>query len=76
MSPLKVSDPTEPGGERISKTKVTGFITSVIAAWRLAESMFAFHILPADIESKVGPFVDLAFMVGGFVVILFRGKKG
>lgn len=76
MSPLKVTDPTEPGGERVSRTKVTGLILALIGAWRLAESMFAFHLLPAGVEDKVGPFVDLAFTVGGFVVILFRGKKG
>lgn len=74
MSPLKVASTS--GDERISKTKVTGFLMALLAAERLAESMFAFTLLPIDIEAKVGPFVDLAFMVGGFVVILFRGKKG
>jgi len=74
VSPLKVADNT--GVERVSKTKVTGFIMAVVAAWRVAESTFGFQILPADVESKIGPVIDLAYMVGGFIVILLRGKKG
>lgn len=76
MTPLKVNDATAPDGERISRTKVTGLILALLGAERLAESMFNFHLLPAGVEEKVGPFVDLIFTVGGFVVILFRGNKG
>lgn len=74
MSPLNVTAPS--GVERISKTKVTGLIMALVAAWRVAENTFGFQILPADVETKIGPVIDLAYMVGGFVVILFRGKKG
>lgn len=74
MSPLNVTAPSGVG--RISKTKVTGLIMALVAAWRVAESTFGFQILPADVETKIGPVIDLAYMVGGFVVILFRGKKG
>jgi len=74
VSPLNVVAPS--GVDRPSKTKITGLIMAIIAAERLAESTFGFHLLPADIESKIGPVVDMAYMIGGFVVILFRGKKG
>lgn len=74
MSPLTVL--TNSGSERFSKTKVTGLLMALIAVERLAESMFNFHLLPADVESKVGGVVDLLFTIGGFAVIIFRGKKG
>ena len=74
MSPLNVTAPS--GVDRISKTKVTGLIMALVAAWRVAETTFGFQILPADVETKIGPVIDLAYMVGGFVVILLRGKKG
>lgn len=74
MSPLKVSDPG--GNERFSKTKVTGLITSLLATWRLAETLFHFHVLPDNVEEKIGPVIDIAYMVGGVLVIWFRGKKG
>lgn len=74
MSPMKVMD--SGGDERTSKTKVTGLITSLVAAWRFAESIFGFHVLPDNIEAQIGPVIDLAFMVGGILVIWFRGKKG
>ena len=74
MSPFNVA--TANGESRISKTKITGFLMAILAAERLAESMFAFQILPADVEQKIGPVVDLIFTVGGFFVIVFRGNKG
>jgi len=74
MSPMNVTDT---GGEaRISKTKVTGLLLALIGAERLAESMFGFKLLPAGVDEKIGPVVDLIFTVGGFFVIVFRGKKG
>ena len=74
MSPLKVVDPG--GEERFSKTKVTAFIGAVIGAERAAEALFGFHLLPVGIEDRVGPVIDSIWIVLGFLVIKFRGKKG
>lgn len=74
MSPLNVVAVN--GEERISKAKVTGLILGLIGTWRIAESMFAFHLLPPGVEDKVGVVVDVAFTIGGYLVIIFRGKKG